>query len=156
MERELDVPRSAIALREPGASDRLGGALVHVGAIFAPILFPIGAMLFTRKKKDYVYAHARQSLVETIWLNVFLGIAIVTSLSFTAAHILELYQGGVQNIDWWKELLNAGIKFAISYILMALLGFFNTIVSVLQAIKAYQGEWPKSWRKKMAKAGRAL
>ena len=152
MERELQAPRSEVALREATQRERFGGAAVHAGAIFAPILFPIGAMLFTRKKSEYVYSHARQSLVETLWLNVFLGIAIVVSLSFTVAHFWELYQGGFEGVNWWVELGKAAGKVLISYILMWILGFFNMIVSILQALKAFQGEWPKSWRKKMAKA----
>ena len=153
MERELQAPETGLALRKPTDSERMGGAAVHVGAIFAPILFPIGAMLFTRKKSDYVHSHARQSLVETLWLNVFLGIAIVVSLSFTVAHFWELYQNGFEDVNWWTELWKAAGKVLISYILMWMLGFINMIVSILQALKAFQGEWPKSWRKKAA--GRA-
>ena len=147
-------PQTGLELRAPEQKEKLGGAAVHVGAIFAPILFPIGAMLFTRKKSQYVYSHARQSLVETLWLNVFLGIAIITSLSFTIAHFYELYQNGFEDVEWWSELGKAALKAAISWILMWILGLINTVVSIVQALKAYQGEWPKSWKKKMAKAAR--
>ena len=148
METVSPPPETGLTLPRPNARERLGGAMVHVGAIFAPILFPIGAYLFARKKAVYVAAHARQSLVETLLLNVFIGLAIVVSLSFTIAHIVHLYQEGVENIDWIKELLSAGIKMLVSYLLLALLCFINTVVSIVQAIKAYQGEWPKSWKKK--------
>ena len=148
METVSPPPETGLTLPRPNARERLGGAAVHVGAIFAPILFPIGAYLFARKKAVYVAAHARQSLVETLWLNVFIGLAIVISLSFTIAHVIHVYQEGLENVDWVKELLSAGIKILISYLLLLLLGFINTIVSIGQAIKAYRGEWPKSWKKK--------
>lgn len=148
------APQTTLQLRTPEQNEKLGAAAVHVGDIFFPIIFPLGAMIFSRKKSDYVYSHARQAIIETLWVNVFLGIAIVVSLSFSIAHFWELYQNGFEDVDWWVEGGKAALKFLIGWILMAILGFINMITAVLQAIKAFQGEWPKSWKKKMAKANR--
>ena len=152
MERGLTPPpQTTLELRVPEKNEKLGAAAVHVGDIFFPIIFPLGAMLFTRKKSDYVYSHARQSIIETLWLNIFLGIAIITSLYFTFSGLWQHYQEGWVNWDWQEQAIKLGVKALISWILMAILGFINTVTAVLQAIKALQGEWPKSWKKKMAK-----
>ena len=148
METVSPPPETGLTLPRPNARERLGGAAVHVGAIFAPILFPIGAYLFARKKAVYVAAHARQSLVETLWLNVFIGLAIVISLSFTIAHVIHVYQEGLENVDWVKELLSAGNKILISYLVLLLPGLINTIGSIGHAIQAYPGALPQSWEKK--------
>jgi len=155
MERGLTTPPpTTIKLPVPQKSEKTGAAVVHVADIFFPIVAPSIAWFVTRKKSDYIASHARQAIVEALWLKLFLGIAIAVSLTFTVLHVVELWQGGVENIDWWPEIWKAVLKFAISWILMTILGFINSIMSILQAVKAYQGEWPKSWVKRMAKMNR--
>jgi uncharacterized membrane protein len=140
-------------LAKPEQNERTTAALVHVGAIFVPIWIPLIAYLVTRKDREFVAAHARQSLVETLVLNVLIGIAMLGSLCYTVVGLYTLWQGGVENIDWsevvWQSLLRLGVW----WLVMGVLWLINTIVSVRQALQAHRGEWPRSARRRAARAG---
>ncbi len=139
------------SLVKPEQSERSTAAAVHIGAIFVPIWVPLIAYFVTRKRREFVAAHARQSLVETLVLNVLIGIAMLGSLCYTVWRVYTLYQGGVENIDWsdviWQSLLRLGVW----WLAMGVLWLINTIVSVRQAMQALRGEWPKSVRKRAAR-----
>jgi hypothetical protein len=107
----------------------------------------------TRKDREFVAAHARQSLVETLVLNVLIGIAMFGSLCFTLLTAYNLYQDGLGNVDWWDVTWRALLRIGVWWLAMGVLWVVNTIVSIRQALQAHRGEWPRSVRKRMARAG---
>jgi uncharacterized membrane protein len=140
-------------LAKPDQNERTTAALVHVGAIFVPMWVPLIAYLVTRKDREFVAAHARQSLVETLVLNVLIGIAMVASFCFTLWTAYNLYQSGLENVDWWDVTWRALLRIGFWWLVMGVLWLINTVVSVRQALQAHRGEWPRSVRKRMARAG---
>jgi hypothetical protein len=135
------------ALAKPEQGDRSLAAAVHAGAIFFPLLVPLVAYFVTRTSRPFVAAHARQSLVETIVLNVLIGTAMVVSLGFTIWRLWGYYQNDWQDIDWWGFAL----RFALWWVAMGVLWVINLVVSIRQALQALRGEWPRSARKRAAK-----
>jgi uncharacterized membrane protein len=138
-------------LTKPDQGERTTAAAVHIGAIFAPIWVPLIAWIVTHKNRKFVAAHARQSLMETLVLNVLIGIAMVASLTYTVFRIYNLYQEGFENVDWgpviWQTLLRIGAW----WLAMGILWLINLIVSIRQAAQAMRGEWPRSERKRLAR-----
>lgn len=155
MEREIAGPSTIkLDLPLPQQNEKLGAVAVHIGDIFLPILFPLGALLFARKKSEYVYSHARQAIVEALWIKAILGVAILASLSFTFSGLWEHYQEGWVNWDWQGELVRFGIKAVISWAVLWIFGVINTVLSAIHAVQAFQGVWPKFFQKRAAKANR--
>ncbi len=134
-------------LARPEQGDRTAAAAVHIGAIFAPLIVPIVAYVVTRGKREFVAAHARQSLVETIVLNVLLGVALVCSTAYTIYRLLNYYQNDWQDFDLWEFV----IRFVVGWILLGILWLINLFVSIAQAVGALNGKWPKSAIKRAAR-----
>ena len=140
-------------LVKPEQSDRTAAAGVHIGAIIAPIWVPLIAWIVTHKTKRFVAAHARQSLDETLVLNILIGIAMVGSLTYTVWRIYNLYQDGWENIDWGTEIVRSLVRIGIWWLAMGVLWLINLFVSIRQAMQALRGEWPKSAQKRFARKG---
>jgi len=121
-------------------SDRMLGAGVHVSSIFWPLLGPLVGWLVFRKQKPYVAAHARQALFETIVLNVGLFLALIASTAYTLVRINHFVQTNWVDFTWQEFL----VRFLIGWILLALLQLANTVFSIIQAIGALNGRWPRS------------
>lgn len=119
------------------SSDRSLAAGVHVASIIWPLLGPIvGWVVF--RSKPFVAAHARQALLETLVLKVGLFLALVGSTVYTVTRIAHFVQTNWADFSWQEFVL----RFVIGWIVLGLLGFFNTVMSVVQAIRAFQGRWP--------------
>lgn len=132
------MAKNAILLK-PTDSERALAAAVHIGSIFSPILLPAISYAVTRSKKGFVSAHARQSLVETLVLKVFLFVAFVCSASYTAYRLWNYYQNDWQGFEWQEFL----VRFIVGWIALAILEIINLIVSIRQAIRAFAGKWPR-------------
>jgi hypothetical protein len=141
-------------LAAPDQTERAAAAAVHIGAMFAPIWVPLGAFLLTHRSRKFIAEHARQSLTETILLNVCIGVAMVASLTYTALSIWSFYQQGLDRVDWgsvvWQSLLRMGAW----WLLMGILWVVNFVVSLRQASQALRGEWPKATLRRQAKLAR--
>jgi uncharacterized membrane protein len=138
-------------LAKPDQTERSAAAGVHVGAIFVPIWVPLIAYVVTRRNRPFVAAHARQSLVETFVLNVFIGIAMLGSLAYTVWRVWSMYQEGFENVDWWAAVWQSLLRIGIWWLVMGILWVINLFVSLRQAGMAYRGEWPKSAVKRAAR-----
>lgn len=130
---------------EVNQTDRSLAAGVHVASIIWPLLGPvIGWVVF--RGKPFVAAHAKQALLETLVLKVGLFVAFVASTVYTVTRIVHFVQTNWVDFTWQEFLL----RFVVGWIVLALLGFFNTVMSVVQAIRAFQGRWPS--KRALAKA----
>lgn len=118
-------------------TDRSLAAGVHVASIIWPLLGPIiGWVVF--RTKPFVAAHAKQALLETLVIKVGLFLALVLSTAYTITRIIHFTQTNWADFSWQEFLL----RFVVGWAAVALLGFFNTVMSVMQALKAYRGRWP--------------
>lgn len=119
--------------------ERKLAALVHVGSIFGPLWVPLIAWFWQRRKSEYVAAHAWQAIRDLLFLNVILVTIGLISLVMTITSINQHYQEGWENFSIWPVL----VKFAVVWIIVAILGLINTVQSVIQAMKALRGDWPR-------------
>ena len=139
---------ASTTLAKPEQGERTTAAAVHIGAIFAPIWVPAIAWLVTRKDRPFVAAHAKQSLVETLVLNVLIGVAMLGSLVYTIGSIYSMYQQGFENVDWVEAGWGALLRLGFWWLAMGVLWVINLVVSIRQAVQALNGTWPKSVRRK--------
>ena len=138
-----ETANQAGSLVVPNASDRILGASVHVSSIFWPLLGPLVGWLAFRKQKPYVAAHARQALLETALLSVGLFLALVASTAYTVVRISHFIQTNWADFTWQEFIF----RFLAGWILLAVLELANTFFSIVQAVGALNGRWPRSTAK---------
>lgn len=119
------------------SSERTGAAAAHVSGIFFPLLGPLVVFLSAGKSR-YVRYHALHALIGMLILNIILITAGAISLTFSLINLWRQYQENFQNFEWWPILL----KSAVTWIVIALIGLVNTVVNIVQGLRAYQGKWP--------------
>ncbi len=118
-------------------SDRTLAAGAHLSGVFFPFFGPLAFFMFSGKHRFAKY-HSLHALVGMLILNFFLFTAGAISLGFSLYNLWQQYQQDFKNFEWWPMLL----KSAITWIVLLLIGVVNTIVNIVQAIRAYQGKVP--------------
>jgi len=118
-------------------SERQGAAAAHASGIFFPLLGPIVVFALGRNSA-YVRYHALHAFIGMLLLNIFLFTIGAISVGISIYNLWQHYQENFQNFDWWPVIL----KSAVTWIVFLLIGFANTVVNVVQAIRAYRGQWP--------------
>lgn len=119
-------------------SERQGAAAAHASGIFFPLLGPIIVFVVGNKSK-YVRYHALHSFVGMLLLNLVLVTLGAISLGYSLYNLYQHYQEEFKNFVWWHVL----VKSVAVWIVFALIGLVNTVVNIIQAIRAYNGQWPK-------------
>jgi hypothetical protein len=114
---------------------------MHLATIPAPIVAPLIGLAIARKSR-YVTAHALQALYETFALNVALGAVMFCSFVDTLTRLWTLYHNDWQGFSLTEFLL----RFLIGWLLLTILGGLNAIVSIVQALNANTGRWPRHGR----------
>lgn len=120
------------------SSEKTGAALAHVSGVFFPFFGPLVAFI-VGSKSPYVRYHALHALIGMLLLNVFLIAIGVISLSISLYNLWQQYQENFKNFEWWPIIL----KSAVTWIILALIGLTNTVVNIIQGIRAYGGQLPK-------------
>lgn len=123
------------------SSDRSLAAAVHVLSIFFPLTAAGIAYLIFHKGKPYVAAHAIGAFMDEIVLKTILFISGVISLGFTITKVVSMVQNG-ENLFTWDMVWQTVLKMAISWAIVAVIGFIVTLLSIRQAYMAYKGHWP--------------
>lgn len=119
-------------------SERQGAAAAHASGIFFPLLGPIIVFAVGSKSK-YVRYHAMHSFIGMLLLNLVLFTLGAISLGYSLYNLYQHYQEEFKNFVWWHVL----VKSVAVWIVLALIGLANTVVNIIQAIRAYNGQWPK-------------
>lgn len=119
-------------------SERQGAAAAHASGIFFPLLGPIIVFAVGNKSK-YVRYHALHSFIGMLLLNIVLLTLGAISIGYSLYNLYEHYQEEFKNFVWWHVL----VKSVAVWIVLALIGLVNTVVNIVQAIRAYNGQWPK-------------
>ena len=130
-------------------SERTTAAAVNISAIFCPYLGPIVGAVLAGKSK-FVRFHAYRCLIEQILSTLIIGILVIFSLAFTIYSLSNTMEGA---FDWhkvdWQTIV---IKSVVTYLLLALWGVINTILSIRDAIEALRGDLPRKpkWAERKA------
>lgn len=120
-------------------NERRLGALVHIGAIFAPLWLPFAVWGLTRDKAPYVAAHAWQEFRDAIlWKGLLLVVAVI-SLSFTLVRLVHHYQTEWREVSWQEIALRVVVSLGV----LAVLWVWNLVQALAAARAAYKGVWPK-------------
>lgn len=133
-----EVTEKTLERYSPETWEKGLAAVAHIVSIFTPLWGPLIGWVALRKKSRYVSTHCYQALMETIALNICLFTAALISLCFSLYRVWGYWQNNWEGFNIWEFLL----RFAIGWIIVAILGVITTIISVVQAWRAYQGEWP--------------
>ena len=141
---------------QSSGSERTTAAAVNISAIFFPYLGPVIGAVLARNSK-FVRFHAYRCLIEQIVSTLIIGTLAITSLAFTIYSLSKTMEGG---FDWhkidWQTIV---IKSVITYLLLALWGVINTILSIRDAVEALRGQlpakpkWTERKAMKLAKIG---
>lgn len=120
------------------SSERQGAAAAHASGIFFPLLGPI-VVFFVGRKSKYIRYHALHSFVGMLLLNIVLLTLGAISLGYSLYNLYQHYQENFENFVWWHVL----VKSVAVWVVFALIGLVNTVVNIVQAMRAYRGEWPR-------------
>jgi hypothetical protein len=133
-------------IMHPRPSERTAAALMHVGSIFAPVLAPVAVYAISRNRSNFVAAHAWGAIREWLFLKLTLLAVGTVSLIYTITRLVQYYQADWQGFSIWEFLL----RFAVGYILLNIVGLIVTALSILQAVRAWKGHWPRYLARKNA------
>ena len=119
--------------------ERVTAAAINVSSIFFPYMGPIIGVIVARKSKFARY-HAFRCLVEEIFAALVIGFFILLSLGYSVYAIIKSMESGfdLSKIDWGALL----IKSLVTWILLALWGAVNTILSIRDTMQALHGNLP--------------
>ena len=120
-------------------NERTLAAAVNVAAIFFPYVAPIVGLVVSAKM-PFVRYHAARSLIEQLVSSVIIGLLMLASLIYSVWSIKNTMADGfdLSKIDWMTLL----IKTAVTWVLLTIWGFINTILNVRDALEALQGKLP--------------
>lgn len=141
----------SLALPVPTNNERYFAGGMHVASIFFPILAPAIVFALSGNSK-FIKSHSYQAIFETVALKVLVFLAGAISLTYTAVRLWTFYQNNWEGFSLWPMLA----RFAIGWIILALLEVANTIVSIRQAYHAVLGNWPKREIRKAVKQSRIV
>jgi hypothetical protein len=134
----------------PTRTERLWAAATHLATIPAPFLAPVAAILVQRKSR-FVVSHALQALYEFLVWKAILAVAMLGSFVYTLTRLWHHYQ-----TDWREfSLTEFALRFLAGLVILAVIGFVNTVQSLIAAKRAYTGTWPKQSQRLSALADRA-
>jgi uncharacterized Tic20 family protein len=115
--------------------ERAVAAAMHVGSIFAPVVVPAVVWAWQGRESAFVAAHAKKALKEAlVWKLLFL-IGAVVSLAYTISRLIGYYQANWEGFSFTEFL----VRMVVVWLLVSVLGIVNTLLSVRQAMAAFQG-----------------
>jgi hypothetical protein len=131
----------------PEQWERAVAAGIHLISIPAPLWGPLIAGFVMKSRSRFAEVHAWKALKEYIILSAALLVWGIGSLIYTITRLVHHFQTNWAEFSWWEVALRIGLSWGILF----LLGIITAILSIGQAIKAFQGSWPKSEIKKSQK-----
>jgi hypothetical protein len=120
-----------------------------LATIPAPFIAPIASVVLFRKSR-FVCAHALQALYENLVWKILLVVAATTSLVYSLTQLWHHYQ-----TDWREFSLTAVlVRFAVGFMVLAVLALVNAVQCLIAASRAHRGVWPRNGRIVQAIVGR--
>lgn len=131
----------------PTQTERGLAALVHVISLFAPLWGPLIGGVVARGRSRYVEVHSWKALKEYFILTLGYFVYGAISITISLVRLYNYWQNNWENFNWMEILL----RFAIGWLILLILAGILLVLNVIQAYKAWKGEWPKAEIKKQAK-----
>lgn len=113
--------------------ERLLGAAPYVASVFFPILGPLVGLVVLQQS-PYAKFHSLKCLRGELIMLLITTSIIVVSLSASIYGAIQVIAHG-QPFDWVAMI----VKSLVVWLLLALFGLWNTVSSILNAIRAYRG-----------------
>ena len=137
----------AQSLPQVTQTERGYAAAVHLISLFAPLWGPLIGGIVAKGRSRYVEVHAWKALKEYFLLTLAYLVYGAISITFFLVKVYQLYQNNWQDIPWVQLIL----RFAVGWVIFFIIGIVLFILNVLQAWRAWKGEWPKSEVKKLTR-----
>lgn len=128
-------------METPEPIERKWAAATHVASIFWPLLGPAVAWMLFRRQR-FVASHALSALMDELILKAVLFVGGFISFIVTLVNLSAYWREHGFTITWdvvWPMLLKMGI----SWVLLGLLGIALAIRSLVMAMTALRGQWPR-------------
>lgn len=119
--------------------------VMHVASIPFPWMAPIVGILVSGQM-PFVKHHSWKALKGQIVQVCIVGIIMAASLSHSIYNLYHQYQEGFKDFNLWAIL----IKSAAVWAGLALFGLWNTIASIIDAVRAINGQWGRRSKKSLA------
>lgn len=119
----------------PTGPERTAGALAHVSAIFFPFIGPGVVWLTQRGRSRFASEHAVHAILDDLFAKVLLVVIGAISLTLTIMQVVRVYNEGFETLDWKAAIA----KFLLFWLIFVGLGLWNTISSILHALRAFRG-----------------
>lgn len=117
-------------------------AVMHLAAIPFPFFGPLVGIVVS-KPDSFLRTHSIVRLKREIWTAVILFVIGAVYFLSSVPGWIHHFQTGFRDFDILQFLL----KTAIYWILSALYGVWNTVEGVVLAVRAFNGNQPKTRRK---------
>lgn len=109
---------------------------MHIASIPFPWMAPIVGILVSRNL-PFVKHHSWRALKGQLITAAIIGTVTIASLSYSIYNLYQDYQNGFKDFDIWSIL----IKSVVMWVGFFLFGLWNTVASVIDALRALRGEW---------------
>lgn len=110
--------------------------VMHVASIPFPWMAPIIGLIVSGNL-PFVKHHSWRALKGQIITVAIIGTVTIASLSYSIYNLYQDYLNGFKDFNIWPIL----VKSAIMWIGLFLFGLWNTVSSVIDALRALRGDW---------------
>jgi len=109
---------------------------MHVASIPFPWMAPIIGILVSGSL-PFVKHHSWRALKGQLITVAIIGTVTVASLSYSIYNLYQDYQNGFKDFNIWPIL----IKSVVMWVGLFLFGLWNTVSSIIDALRALRGDW---------------
>jgi hypothetical protein len=137
-------------------TEKIQAGLIHISSIFAPIWGPAVGWLLVRGKSRFAASHALQAIRDELILKLSLFIALGISTVYSITKFMAAWNSKAPEATFWDVVVQffseSWLRMLIGILVVLILGVIMTVVSVAEAKRAFDGQWPNSEIKKARKA----
>lgn len=112
--------------------------VMHLASIPFPWLAPIIGILVSGEM-PFVKHHSWRALRGQIISVLIIGTVTAISLGFSIYNLYQQYQEGFKDFDIWAVVIKSVVVWAGLF----LFGLWNTVASIIEAMRALKGDWIK-------------
>jgi hypothetical protein len=122
-------------------NERYLAAAIHGFSIpFPYVAAIIGFVVAKATGQPYARYHAAKALFSELAATAVTVTITVISLALSVPSFMKVLEGRWDEIDWWMVLTKA----VVVWLAIAAFGLWNTVASIIQGLRALQGEdWGK-------------
>ena len=143
-------------LPEPNRTEKIQAGLIHISSIFAPIWGPAIGWLIVKGKSRFASSHALKAVRDELILKVSLFIALAISTVYSVTRFIAAWNAKTPEDTFWDVTVQffseSWVRMLVGIVVVLILGLIMTVISIIEAKRAFEGQWPKSEVKKAKKA----